>query len=437
MNSIPQIASNYRWRICALLFFSVVIHYIDRQALSFAVLNDSFLYDTGLKGADGKLNKALFGYLDASFKIAFMIGFLLMGSMLDRLGSKKGFSIAVFTWSIGGLGQVFASSALGLGAARFFLGIGEAGNFPASIKTVSEWFPRKERALATGIFNTGGNVGIILAPFFMAYFLENFSWHWAFIIANSLGFVWLIFWWKMYESPNTHPKVNATELALIETESDEKPIKIPFKQLLKYRQTWAFAFGKFFTDPAWFLYLIWLPTFFKEEHHIDMKLMIFPMIIIYSISALGSIGGGALSSYLLKIGWNLPSARKLTFLLCSLLAVPAYFASTTTNLWIAIPIIGFATAAHASFSANLFTLVSDTFPKHAVASVVGIGGMVGACGGVIISAISGIVYQNFGPVPLFIYGSLAYLLALLVIQLLNPSLEMANLKTPNYAESGR
>lgn len=415
--------TSYRWRICALLFFSVVIHYIDRQALSHAVVDDGFLRDTGLMGADGKLNKELYGFLDASFKVAFMIGFLLMGNFLDRIGTRKGFSIAIVTWSIGGMGQALVSSFAGLSITRFILSIGEAGNFPASIKTVAEWFPRKERSLATGIFNTGSNVGIILAPFFMAFFMQQFSWKAAFLTAGALGLVWVIFWWAMYRKPEEHPKVNEAELALIQSDAAEPTKKIRWAQLFGYRQTWAFALGKFFTDPAWFLYLIWLPTFFKEQHAIDLKAMVIPFIIIYVISAFGSIGGGWLSSLFLKRGWPLHKARKTTFLLCALFALPAYTVANITNIWLVIPIIGLATAAHAGFSANLFTLVSDTFPKQAVASVVGIGGTFGAIAGIIISALSGIVYQKWGPAPLFIYAALAYLIALCIIHWCNPKMK--------------
>ena len=417
--------TTYRWKICALLFCSVVIHYIDRQALSHAVVDPVFLKDTGLMGIDGKLNKELYGYLDASFKIAFMIGFLLMGNMLDRIGSRKGFSLAIVTWSFGGIGQALVSSVTGLGITRFFLGIGEAGNFPASIKTVAEWFPRKERSLATGIFNTGSNVGIIAAPFFMSFFMLYFSWRVAFIVSGLLGLVWVIFWLRMYATPQTHPKVNAAELELIESDAEINSSKTPWIKLFPMRQTWCFAIGKLLTDPAWFLYLIWLPTFFKEEHGIDLKSMVLPMIIIYSISAVGSIAGGWLSSNFIKIGWSVNKARKTTFFVFALCAVPAYYAYTTSNIWIAVPIIGLATAAHAGFSANLFTLVSDTFPKQAIASVVGIGGAIGSIGGVIMSALSGIVYQKFGPAPLFIYGAVAYLLALLLMHLINPKLSPA------------
>lgn len=417
--------TRYRWKICALLFCSVVIHYIDRQALSHAVVDPTFLKETGLLGTDGKLNKELYGYLDASFKIAFMIGFLLMGNLLDKIGSRKGFSMAIVTWSVGGIGQAFASSALGLGFTRFFLGIGEAGNFPASIKTVAEWFPRRERSLATGIFNTGSNIGIIIAPFFMSYFMLNFSWRIAFVVSGLLGLVWVIFWLRMYSLPQHHPKVNAEELSIIESDADNATSKTPWLKLLSIRQTWSFAIGKLLTDPAWFLYLIWLPTFFKEQHGIDLKSMVLPMIIIYSISAVGSIAGGWLSSNFLKIGWSINKSRKTTFFIFALCALPAYFAYTTSNIWIAVPIIGLATAAHAGFSANLFTLVSDTFPKQAIASVVGIGGAIGSMGGVIMSALSGIIYQKYGPAPLFIYGALAYLLALLSIHLFNPKMSRA------------
>lgn len=417
--------TQYRWKICALLFCSVVIHYIDRQALSHAVVDPIFLKETGLMGTDGKLNKELYGYLDASFKIAFMIGFLLMGNLLDRIGSRKGFSLAIVTWSVGGIGQAFAGSALGLGFTRFFLGIGEAGNFPASIKTVAEWFPRRERSLATGIFNTGSNIGIIIAPFFMSFFMLNFSWRIAFVVSGLLGLVWVIFWLRMYSLPQHHPKVNDEELSIIESDADPVTTKTSWLKLLSIKQTWSFAIGKLLTDPAWFLYLIWLPTFFKEQHGIDLKSMVLPMIVIYSISAAGSIAGGWLSSNFLKIGWSINKSRKTTFFIFALCALPAYFAYTTSNIWIAVPIVGLATAAHAGFSANLFTLVSDTFPKQAIASVVGIGGAIGSMGGVIMSALSGIIYHKFGPAPLFIYGALAYLLALLFIHLFNPKMSQA------------
>lgn len=418
-------ATKYRWQICALLFCSVIIHYIDRQALSHAVVDPVFLKDTGLMGADGTLNKTYYGYLDASFKVAFMIGFLLMGNLLDRIGSRKGFSLAIVTWSVGGIGQAFATSAFGLGFTRFFLGIGEAGNFPASIKTVAEWFPRKERSLATGIFNTGSNIGIIVAPFFMAFFMLHYSWRVAFVVSGMLGLVWVIFWLKMYKQPHLHPKVNSAELALILSDQEVSTEKTPWVKLLGMRQTWSFAIGKLLTDPAWFLYLIWLPTFFKEEHGIDLKSMVLPMIVIYSISAVGSISGGWVSSHFLKLGWSVNRARKTTFFIFALCAMPAYLAYTTSNIWIAVPIIGLATAAHAGFSANLFTLVSDTFPKQAIASVVGIGGAIGSMGGVAMSAASGVIYTKFGPAPLFIYGAVAYLLALLFLHLFNPKMEQA------------
>jgi ACS family hexuronate transporter-like MFS transporter len=419
--------TNYRWKICALLFCSVIIHYIDRQALSHAVVDPQFLKDTGLMGSDGKLNKVYYGYLDASFKAAFMIGFLIMGSVLDKIGSRKGFSFAIVTWSLGGIGQAFVSSPLGLGFSRFFLGIGEAGNFPASIKTVAEWFPRKERSLATGIFNTGSNIGIILAPFFMSFFMTNFSWQIAFVVSGLLGLVWVIFWLKMYKHPSQHSKVNQLELNIIQSETDTNFVKTPWIKLIPLRATWAFGLGKFMTDPAWFLYLIWLPTFFKEKHGVDLKNMVLPMIIIYSISAIGSVAGGYTSSYLLTKGWSVNKSRKITLLVFACCALPAYFAYLTSNLYIAIPIIGLATAAHAGFSANLFTLVSDTFPKHAIASIVGIGGAIGSIGGIMMSAMSGIIYQNFGPAPLFIYGALAYLLALALIHWLNPKLQALTL----------
>jgi ACS family hexuronate transporter-like MFS transporter len=413
---------NYRWRICALLFFATTINYIDRQILSLVATNDNFLSDVGLMGADGKLNKELFGYMDAAFKGAYALGFLFMGNILDKIGSRKGFSLAIIMWSLAAIGHSFARSVFGLGIFRFLLGFGEAGNFPACIKTVAEWFPKKERSFATGIFNAGSNIGAILAPV-MVLILLPYGWEYTFIVTGMLGFIWLLFWLLLYKKPNEHPFVSPEELNYINSEPAESSEKIPWITLLGKRKTWAFACGKFLTDPVWWIYLTWLPTFFKEEHGADIRTMIPVMITIYLISDMGSIGGGWLSSHLIKSGWTVNKARKFTMLICALCVVPIFFAGLTSNLWVAIALISLATAGHQGWSANIFTLVSDSFPKQATASVTGIGGTFGAIGGMLMAAGGGIMYQNYGPAPLFIISSFAYLIALAVISLLNPDLD--------------
>jgi MFS transporter, ACS family, hexuronate transporter len=414
---------NYRWRICALLFFATTINYIDRQVLSLVVTDNTFLNDVGLMGADGKLNKELFGYLDAAFKGAYALGFLFMGSLLDKIGSRKGFSLAIIIWSIAAAGHAFAKSIFGLGIFRFLLGFGEAGNFPACIKTVAEWFPKKERSFATGVFNAGSNIGAILAPVFVTFLLFNYGWKYTFIVTGVLGFIWLFFWLLIYKKPSEHPSLSAAELNYISSDPVESSAKIPWLTLLGQRKTWAFAAGKFLTDPVWWIYLTWLPTFFKEQHGADIKSMILPMIIIYLISDLGSIGGGWLSSHLIKTGWTVNKARKFTMLICALCVVPIFFAGLTSSLWVAIALISLATAAHQGWSANLFTIVSDSFPKQATASVTGVGGTAGAIGGMFMAAGGGLIYQNYGPAPLFIISSFAYLIALGVISFLNPDLD--------------
>jgi MFS transporter, ACS family, hexuronate transporter len=424
-DSMPlnKVVGSYRWRICTLLFFATTINYIDRQVLSLVVTNDTFLNDVGLMGPDGKLNKELFGYLDAAFKGAYAMGFLVMGNLLDKIGTRKGFSIAIILWSLAAAGHSMARGISGLWIFRFLLGFGEAGNFPACIKTVAEWFPKKERSFATGLFNAGSNIGAILAPVLVAFLLGTYGWEYTFIVTGTLGFLWLFFWLLIYRKPSEHTSLSASEFSYIHSDPAEAEVKIPWIGLLGKRKTWAFAGGKFLTDPVWWIYLTWLPTFFKEQHHIDIKSMIVPMITIYLISDLGSIGGGWLSSHLIKSGWSINKARKLTMLICALCVVPIFFAGFTSNLWVAIALISLATAAHQGWSANLFTMVSDSFPKQATASVTGIGGMSGAIGGMLMAGFGGLIYQNYGPAPLFIISSFAYLVALGVVSYLNPNLD--------------
>ncbi|WP_081604625.1 MFS transporter [Nafulsella turpanensis] len=409
-----QKVGGYRWRICALLFFATTINYVDRQVLG--ILAPQLQEDLGWTEIE-------YGYIVTTFQFAYAIGFLLMGNIMDKFGTRKGFSFAIVLWSLAAMLHAVARSAFGFGAARFGLGLGEAGNFPAAIKTVSEWFPKKERSLAIGIFNSGANVGAILAPLSVPFIALQWGWEWAFILTGALGFIWLIFWLKTYKRPEEHPTLTKDELAYIQSGVPEKEKKVPWLKLFPHRQTWAFAVAKFITDPVWWFYLYWLPKYLNTSHGLTLDKIGLPLIVIYVFSDLGSIGGGWLSSFLMRKGWSVNLARKTTMFVCALAVTPIFFASQTSDLWIAVGLISLATAAHQGWSANLFTLVSDMFPKQAVGSVVGIGGMAGAIGGMIVATAAGYLLSATGSyMLLFIIASVSYLLALLIIQLLAPKL---------------
>ena len=411
----------YRWMICALLFFATTINYIDRQVLAILTTDDAFKAQIGW-------NDAEYGFVNTAFQGAYAIGLLVVGRLMDRFGTRKGFSFAIIFWSIAAMCHSFARSAFGFGVARFALGLGEAGNFPAAIKTVAEWFPKKERAFATGIFNSGSNIGAILAPLSVPFIAVNYGWQWAFVITGALGFVWLAFWLAIYRKPEEHPKLSPTELAYIQSDPAEPMTKIPWLKLLPHRQTWAFAIGKFLTDPVWWLYLVWLPKFLNTKFHLDILQLGLPLIVIYVIADFGSIGGGWLSSSLIKRGWSVNQARKTAMLICAVAVVPIMYASVTENLWVSVILIGIAAAAHQGWSANIFTMSSDMFPRRAVGSVVGIGGMFGSVGGMILQSTVGLILFYTGSYfSIFIIAGSAYLLALLIMHLLAPKLEPVTL----------
>lgn len=410
----------YRWRICALLFFATTINYIDRQVLG--ILAPQLQESIGW-------NEIEYSRIVTAFQAAYAIGFLLMGSLMDRIGTRKGFSFAVIFWSFAAMAHAFAKTAFGFGVARFALGLGEAGNFPGAIKTVAEWFPKRERAFATGILNSGSNVGAIVAPLSVPFIALTWGWEWAFIITGALGFIWLVFWLMFYREPAEHPRLSKEELAHIQSDPAESVVKIPWLSLFPHRQTWAFALGKFMTDPVWWFYLYWLPKFLNQEHGLTLDTIGPPLVVIYLVSDAGSIIGGWGSSYFIKRGWSINASRKFTMLIAALAVTPIYFASQTTDLWTAVALISLATAAHQAWSANLYTLVSDLFPRRAVGSVIGIGGTAGAIGGMFVATAAGYLLQSTGSyVPLFIIAAVAYLLALLVIHLLTPRLETASFK---------
>lgn len=443
VNSSPATTSKisgkigkYRWRIVALLFFATTINYIDRNVISFTMLDDGFRR-TMLGLADNvaltedhiKSFKTIMGQVDAAFKIAYALGFVLVGWMIDKIGTKKGFSISIIVWSLAGIFNGFISNVRGLFATRFMLGVGEAGNFPSAIKSVAEWFPKKERAFATGIFNAGSNIGIILTAIFVPIITINYGWRAAFIITGLLGVILLIFWWRTYYRPEDHPKVTKEELVYIRSDQDEIDTsrKISWARILPFNQTWAFALAKFLTDGVWWFYLTWLPDFFNSnanfETRLDLKTVGIPFLIIYLVSDGGSVFYGWLSSKFIKKGWSVNAARKTTMLICAITVIPIFFAAQTSSIVFAIALVSIATAAHQGFSANLFTLTSDMFPKQAVGSVVGIGGMMGAIGGALIAYNAGSIIANVGYMPLFIYAGSAYLVAVILIHVLAPKLK--------------
>ena len=407
----------YRWVICGLLFFATTVNYIDRQVLG--------ILSKDLKDAIG-WSEVDYGNIVAAFNAAYAFGLLLAGRLMDRVGTRVGYAVAIVWWSLAAMGHALARTPFGFGVARAALGIGEAGNFPAAIKTVAEWFPKKERAFATGLFNAGSNVGAIFAPLTVPWIALHLGWRWAFILTGAIGFAWLLFWLPIYRRPEQHPKVTKAELDHIQSDPPDPPaVRVPWMSLIPHRQTSAFAIGKYLTDPVWWFYLYWIPNFFRDNHKLDLTTIGPPLIAIYLIADIGSIGGGWLSSTFIKRGWSINRSRKTAMLICALMVTPIIFAANVKNLWVAVALIGLAAAAHQGWSCNLFTTTSDMFPRHAVGSVVGIGGMAGALGGATMAVATGYILQSTGQnysIVFTIAGTL-YLFALLVIHLLVPNLE--------------
>ncbi len=409
--------ASYRWTICALLFFATTINYIDRAVLGILgpTLKEQFSW-----------SELQFSRINLAFQTAYAIGLLLSGRFMDRFGTRKGLAWAITFWSLAAIGHAAARSFLGFSVARFALGLGEAGNFPGCIKAVAEWYPKKERALVTGIFNSGSNVGAVVAPLTVPWIALNWGWQWAFILTGVVGFAWLACWLLIYQPPESHPRLSPGELAYIRSDPAEPATHIPWARLLQHRQTWAFALGKFMTDPVWWFFLFWLPSFFKANFGVGLTQISLPLIIVYLAADVGSIGGGWLSSSLIRRKWSVNASRKTAMLVSALCVLPVFFAAMTTNKWVAIGLIGLALAAHQGWSANLFTLASDMFPRRAVGSVVGIGGMAGAVGGMAIAEITGrVLTQTANYTPLFIIASCTYAITLLLVHLMTPRLEPA------------
>ncbi len=417
--AVSSRAGHFRWVICALLLFGTTKNYMDRNVLG--VLNKTLQHDLGWSEVD-------FSNLVIAFQLAYAAGMLFTGRLIDKLGTRLGYALAMVFWSLASMGTALGNSLTSFAISRAALGFGEAAVFPASIKAAAEWFPKRERALATGIFNAGTSIGAMLAPLAVPWLNARWGWRGAFVGIGALGFVWLIFWLLLYRKPDQHPRVSKAELDYIRSDPQAAPAEIKWTALFPLRQTWAFVAGKFLTDPVWWFYLFWIPGFLQSKHGIALTGLGPPIVAIYLISDVGSVGGGWISSFLIKRGSSVNAARKLAMLVCAVGVMPIVFAYRVQSTWSAVLLIGLAAACHQGFSANLYTLTSDMFPARAVGSVVGIGGMAGALGGLCIAWVVGHVLQWTGSykVPFLIAGA-AYLLALALIHALVPRMEPANI----------
>ena len=421
----------YRWTICGLIFFATTINYLDRQVIS--LLKSVFTEELHWNDAD-------YSNVEIAFKFFYAFGMLGAGRIIDKLGTKIGYALATGLWSVAAVCHAFATGVVSFAVVRSFLGLTESGNFPAAIKAVAEWFPKKERALATGIFNSGTNLGAIIAPLTVPFIAVSWGWEWAFVLTGALGFIWLIVWFIFYEVPSKQKRLSTEELLYIESDKDETAAaevageRISWGKLLTYKQTWAFAIGKFLTDPVWWFYLFWLPDFLESQYHLTITQIAIPVAVVYMISTVGSIGGGWVPLALIKKGWPVFRARKVSMLIFALLVIPIVFAQVAgdANMWFAVMIIGLAAAAHQAWSANIFTTVSDMFPKSTTGSVTGIGGMFGGVGGILLTLLVQknmfVYYRSIGKIEIAYYIMFAvcagaYLLAWVIMQILVPKMK--------------
>jgi MFS transporter, ACS family, hexuronate transporter len=426
MSPTPVKASGmHRWLVVALLFLAMIINYVDRQTLG--ILKPTMSDELGWSNSD-------FANIHLFFQGAYAVCYVLWGRIVDRIGARWGFALAFGIWSLAQLATSAAREIAHFMAARFALGVGESGAFPGSIKAISEWFPQKERALANGIFNAGTNIGAIVTPLIIPAVVLSYGWHMAFVVTGLAGLIWLPIWLLIYRRPQDHASLSQAERDWITQDPETSVARISWRKLLGLRQTWTYAAAKFMTDPIFGMYLVWLPDFLGKRYHLDLKTFGPPLIAIYLFSDFGSVAGGWLSSHFLKRGWSVNRARKTTLLVCALCATPVMFASYAGNVWLAVAIIGLAAAAHQGFSATLYALPADLLPRGGVGSVVGIGGMLGACGGMLMSKYTGWTLDaDRGYGPIFLIASCAYLCALLVVHLLSPKLERAEMVDPQIA----
>ncbi len=419
----PSPIGSRRWLICGLLFFAATANYMDRQVI--ALLKPTLQVQFGW-------TEVGYSNIVTAFQFAYGAGLLFIGKLIDRLGTRKGFSLAVFVWSAAAMAHAAASSIFQFGVARFSLGVGEAGSFPASVKAVAEWFPKRERALTTGLFNSGSNIGALVTPLVVPWITHRYGWRMAFIATGALGFVWIGCWLALYHRPQDDARLSAVELAHIQSDPPDQNATpntaVPWRTMLRLPQAWAIALGKFFTDPIWWVYLFWMPDFLNRNLGMNLSGMRLPLFVIYSGACVGSIGGGWLSSSLLKRGWTVNFSRKIALLVCALAVTPIMIAARTNNAWLAVFLIAIAAGAHQGWSANIYTLASDMFPRSAVASVVGFATMAGAFSGMFVAKVVGYILQRTGSyIPIFVMAGLAYLVAFGFVQVLAPRLKPAQI----------
>lgn len=424
----------YRWIICFLLFAATTINYIDRQI--FGLLKPELEQIYGWTETD-------YSRIIMAFTASYALGMLFYSRIIDKIGTKKGYTISVTVWSVAAMLHATVKSVLGFGVVRFILGLGESGNYPAAVKTVGEWFPKKERAFAIGIMDSGSNIGAAVGPILVPILLVTFGWQFAFIITGSIGFLWLIVWRIFYKIPAKQKRLSKAEFDYIHSDdADEKELveegastTVSWKKLLTLKQTWAFIAGKFFTDPIWFFFLFWLPSYFSSIFHVDFREPSLPLVLIYSGTMIGSLGGGYLSSWLIKKGWPVYKARSTTLLVAALCVIPIMVTRYTDNMWIVVALLCLSVAANQAWSANIYTIVPDMFPKKVVATVVGLGGMAGAIGSVLFPLFIGYIldfYKTSGNILsgyniIFLICGSSFLLAWVIIHFLVPKMEKVSL----------
>ncbi|GAB3696043.1 MFS transporter [Spirosoma flavus] len=412
-----------------MLFAATTINYLDRQILGLLkpTLEKIFSW-----------TESDYSYIVMAFTATYALGQLLYGRVIDRIGTRLGYTISVSVWSIAAILHAFVQTTFGFGLVRALLGVGESGNYPGGVKTVAEWFPKKERALAIGIFDSGSNIGACVGPLLVPFILALYGWQIAFIITGSLGFIWLLVWLLTYEVPAQQKRLNRAEYDYIHSDNEVEAVStgsVSWGELLRLRQTWTFIAGKFFTDPIWYFFLFWLPAYFNASFHLDLKKPSLPLVIVYTGTMIGSIGGGYLSSWLIQKGWPVYKARKMALLISAIAVVPILVTRYTTDMWVVVSLISLSVAANQAWSANIFTIVSDMFPKRAVSSVVGLGGMAGAVGGVLFESLIGYILDVFkasgnivvGYNIIFIVCGSSFLLAWLIIHWLTPKMEPVKL----------
>ncbi|MBI4874493.1 MAG: MFS transporter [Acidobacteria bacterium] len=415
-NPNPAVAGGrVRWLICGLLFLATTINYMDRQILG--ILAPTLERDIGW-------SESQYGFIVTAFNAAYAIGLLGFGRFIDVLGTRRGYALSVGLWSLAASLHGAVTSALGFGAARFALGLGEAGNFPAAVKTVSEWFPRRERAFAVGLFNCGSNVGAIVTPLMVPWIALHWGWRWAFILTGAVGFLWILGWVALYRRPTEHPRLSKSELDYILSDAEPPAPSRPWLALLQYRQVWALVLARFLTDPVWWFYLYWIPKFLHSKHGLTLDKIGLPLVVIYVAADGGSVFGGWLSSTLIKRGWTVSAARKTAILVSALMVTPMMFGAQASETWVAVLILSLATAGHQGWAANMFASISDMFPRNAVSSVTGITGFGGSAGGMLVATATGFILEATGSyVPIFLWAGIAYLVILGLIHVMIPRIE--------------